>query len=100
DAGGAQGDLTAGTNVTLLPYTSCGRGASCLRQRPNACEFNQTMGVQRDGALTEYISVPAAKIVRGDLSLKELCLVEPLSIGFHAVSRGRGRAGERVAVLG
>lgn len=92
--------LSSGTHVTLLPYTSCGKCASCLRQRPNACEFNQTLGVQRDGALTEYISVPAAKIVCGDLSLKELCLVEPLSIGFHAVSRGRVTSGETAAVLG
>src|ERR1700745_3331787 len=39
--------LSSGTAVTLLPYTSCGKCASCLRQRPNACEFNQTLGVQR-----------------------------------------------------
>jgi len=92
--------LSSGTHVTLLPYTSCGECASCLRQRPNSCEFNQTLGVQRDGALTEYISVPAAKIVRGNLSLKELCLVEPLSIGFHAVARGQVTVKDTVAVLG
>ncbi len=92
--------LLSGTHVTLLPYTSCGKCASCLRLRPNSCEFNQTLGVQRDGALTEYISVPAAKIVRGNLSLKELCLVEPLSIGFHAVARGQVTARDTVAVLG
>jgi 2-desacetyl-2-hydroxyethyl bacteriochlorophyllide A dehydrogenase len=92
--------LSSGTHVTLLPYSNCGKCASCLRHRPNACEFNQTFGVQRDGALTEYISVPAAKIVCGDLSLKELCLVEPLSIGFHAVTRGQVTARDTVAVLG
>lgn len=100
DTGDSGDDLPSGTNVTLMPYLSCGRCAACLQQRPNACEFNQTMGVQRDGALTEYISVPAAKIVRGNLSLKELCLVEPLSIGFHAVSRGRVTEKDTVAVLG
>jgi len=100
DTGGANDDFPVGTDVTLMPYTSCGKCASCLRQRPNACQFNQTMGVQRDGALTEYISVPAAKIVRGNLSLKELCLVEPLSIGFHAIARGRVTAKDTVAVLG
>src|SRR5215212_6928426 len=45
-----------GLAVTLSPYSSCGACASCLRQRPNACRSNQTLGVQRDGALTEYIS--------------------------------------------
>jgi threonine dehydrogenase-like Zn-dependent dehydrogenase len=36
-----------GTRVTLSPYTNCGKCASCLRGRPNACQFNQTLGVQR-----------------------------------------------------
>ena len=97
---GVSNDLRPGSGVTLLPYTGCGKCASCLRQRPNACEFNQTLGVQRDGALTEFISVPKAKIVRGNLSLKELCLVEPLSVGFHAASRGQVTARDTVAVLG
>jgi len=100
ESGDSGSQLPSGTHVTLMPYLACGQCAACLRHRPNACEFNQTMGVQRDGALTEYISVPAAKIVRGNLSLKELCLVEPLSIGFHAVSRGQITAKDTVAVLG
>ena len=49
---------TVGTNVTLSPYTQCGKCPSCLGGRPNACQFNETMGVQRDGALSEYIAVP------------------------------------------
>src|SRR5882762_5112518 len=33
--------LAAGVNVTLSPYTQCGRCPSCLRGRPNACQFNE-----------------------------------------------------------
>jgi threonine dehydrogenase-like Zn-dependent dehydrogenase len=58
------------------------------------------MGVQRDGALTELIAVPASKLFRANLTLKELCLVEPLTVGFHAVGRGRIVAGDTVAVFG
>ena len=83
--------LAAGVNVTMSPYTSCGKCASCLRNRPNACQFNETLGVQRDGALTEYIAMPADKLYAADLSIKELCLVEPLTVGFHAVARGAGK---------
>jgi threonine dehydrogenase-like Zn-dependent dehydrogenase len=93
-------DLVAGVKVTLSPYTSCGACASCRRGRPNACQFNETLGVQRDGALTEYIAVPAERIYPAKLSLKELCLVEPLTVGAHAVARGRVTAGDTVAVLG
>ncbi len=96
----APGDLKPGTDVTLSPYTSCGKCASCLRGRPNACEFNQTLGVQRDGAMTEYLSVPAGRIFTGNLSIKELCLVEPLTVGFHAVARGRVTQQDTVAIIG
>ncbi len=90
----------AGTPVTLSPYTNCGLCAACLRGRPNACQFNQTLGVQRDGALTEFIAVPASRLYRAHLTLKELCLVEPLTVGFHAAARGRVAAGDTVAVFG
>ncbi len=73
-------------DVTISPYTSCGKCASCLWQRPNACQFNETLGVQRDGALTEYILMPAEKLYAANLTIKELCLVEPLTVGFHAVA--------------
>src|SRR5262252_1575139 len=40
--------LSAGTDVALSPYTSCGTCASCRRGRRNACQLNQTLGVQRN----------------------------------------------------
>jgi threonine dehydrogenase-like Zn-dependent dehydrogenase len=92
--------LVAGLDVTLSPYTNCGECASCRRGRPNACQFNETLGVQRDGAATEYIVVPSERIYPAKLTLKELCLVEPLTVGFHAVARGRVTAADTVAVLG
>jgi threonine dehydrogenase-like Zn-dependent dehydrogenase len=92
--------IAQGTCVTVSPYTSCGVCASCLRGRPNACSSNQTLGVQRDGALTEWISLPESKLYPAALSLEELCLVEPLTVGFHAVARGRVTAQDTVAVIG
>jgi threonine dehydrogenase-like Zn-dependent dehydrogenase len=96
----AHPEWPTGTPVTLSPYTNCGRCAACLRGRPNACQFNQTLGVQRDGALTEFIAVPASRLYRAQLTLKELCLVEPLTVGFHAAARGRVAPGDTVAVFG
>ncbi len=100
EAGAGALQWQPGTGVTLSPYSSCGVCASCLRGRTNACQFNETLGVQRDGALTEQIVVPASRLFRADLSLKELCLVEPLTVGFHAAARGRVAAGDSVAVIG
>jgi L-galactonate 5-dehydrogenase len=57
--------------------------------------------VQRDGALTEFIAVPWQKLIRSEkLSLAEHALVEPLSVGFHAVERGRVTAADTVLVFG
>ena len=98
----AEGDseLPAGTDVALSPYTNCGRCASCRRGRPNACQFNQTLGVQRDGALGEFVAMPREKLYPARLTTKELCLVEPLTVGFHAVARGLVKADDTVAILG
>ncbi len=92
--------LAAGINVTMSPYTSCGKCSSCRRNRSNACQFNETLGVQRDGALTEYIVMPPEKLYPAKLSIQELCLVEPLTVGFHAVSRGRVMPEDVVAIFG
>jgi threonine dehydrogenase-like Zn-dependent dehydrogenase len=97
---GLSNDFREGTAVTLAPYTACGECASCLRGRPNACTSNQTLGVQRDGALTERITIPAEKLYTAALTLKELCLVEPLTVGFHAANRGRVSKRDTVAVFG
>ncbi len=97
---GLSADLRAGSNVTLAPYTACGTCSSCRRGRPNACRANQTLGVQRDGALTERIAIQPEKIYAAQLSPRELCLVEPLTVGFHAVARGRVGKDDIVAVFG
>src|SRR6266516_6237030 len=96
----ADQEYCAGTDVALSPYTSCGKCASCRRERPNACQFNQTLGVQRDGALTEFIVMPREKLYPAKLTPKELCLVEPLTVGFHAVARGSVWAEDTVAIFG
>jgi len=93
--------IEPGMDVTVFPYTSCGTCTACRRGRPNACRFNQTLGVQRDGAMTEYLTLPWEKVIPVEgLSFEELCLVEPLSVGFHAVRRGRVTKEDTVVVLG
>jgi threonine dehydrogenase-like Zn-dependent dehydrogenase len=93
--------LKPGLNVTLSPYTNCGKCASCKRGRVNACQFNQTLGVQREGAMKDYFTAPWTKLyVAEGLSIAELSVVEPLSVGFHAAARGRVAAEDTVAVIG
>jgi len=44
--------------------------------------------------------MPREKLFPAKLTLKELCLVEPLTVGFHAIERGRVTADDTVAVFG
>ncbi|MEN2281620.1 zinc-binding alcohol dehydrogenase family protein [Algoriphagus sp. SE2] len=93
--------IKVGTNVTIYPYQNCGTCKACRKGRPNACKTNKTMGVRRPGAMTRYISVPYQDTFPSEkLSLRELALAEPLTVGFHAAERGRISAEDIVAVLG
>jgi len=90
-----------GQQVCVLPYFNCGRCNACRMGRPNACKHNETLGVQREGALTAFIAVPHQKVVPVEgLALRDLALIEPFAVGFHAVRRADIAAGERVVVLG
>ena len=51
-----------GMSVTVNPYTNCGTCAACRNGRVNACEHNETFGVQRNGAMGEYLSLPLSLI--------------------------------------
>ena len=92
--------LSAGMDVTLSPYKSCGACAACVNGRANACLNNQTLGVQREGGMTELLACPVEKLYTAKLNLTELCLVEPLTVGFHAVARGRVTEKDTVAIFG
>ncbi len=93
-------NMSVGVDVTVSPYTSCGTCAACRNGRNNACQFNQTLGVQRDGALAEFITVPIERLHTARLGLRELCLVEPLTVGCHSVSRARVSSTDTVAIFG
>ena len=93
--------LKPGMTVTVNPYTNCGKCASCRNGRVNACEHNETLGVQRWGAMCEYLSLPWVKVIpAGQLSARTSALIEPMSVGFHAVSRAQVTDIDVVMVIG
>ena len=93
--------LKPGMVVTVNPYTNCGKCASCRNGRVNACEHNETLGVQRDGAMRERIALPWEKIIPAGLLTPRTCaLIEPMSVGFHAVSRAQVTDIDVVMVIG
>lgn len=93
--------LKKGMVVTCNPYFNCSHCYSCERGLINACMDNQTMGVQREGAFSEYITIPIDRIIDGKgLAPNLLALVEPFCISYHGVKRANVRKGDKVLIVG
>ena len=93
--------LKPGMTVTCNPYTNCGKCASCRNSRVNACQHNETLGVQRNGAMREYIVLPWEKVIPAEQLTPRTCaLIEPMSVGFHAVNRAQVTDIDVVMVIG
>ena len=93
--------LKKGMTVTCNPYFNCGKCYSCERGLVNCCTTNETMGVQRDGAFSKYITMPVERIIDGKgLDAKTLALIEPFCISYHGVSRADIKPGDTVLIHG
>lgn len=94
--GFAEGDA-----VTFVPYLYCGHCVACRAGKTNCCVNIRVCGVHTDGGMVEYFTVPTYSLVHGHgLGFDELALIEPLSIGAHAISRAQVQPGEHVLVIG
>lgn len=97
----ANSHLNAGDTVYVMPYLSCGKCVACRQGKTNCCVNIQVLGVHRDGAFTEYLSVPQQFVHKAEgVTLDQAAMVEFLAIGAHAVRRAGVRAGQRVLVVG
>jgi L-gulonate 5-dehydrogenase len=62
----------------------------------------KVFGVHSDGGFAEYVAVPEGRLYRvpPQLSDDDAALIEPLTIGYQAVSRADVADGETVAIIG
>ena len=94
--------LNKGDAVCIEPWVFCGKCEDCLMGETNHCEYRQFMSYHLPGGLSEYIAAPAHVVYKMPaLTSYETCLlVEPLSVGVHAVRRCGMKLGETVVVFG
>ena len=93
--------LEPGMIVTCNPYFNCGECYSCQRGMYNCCMTNQTMGVQREGAFMEYITMPVERIYDGKgIPADLLAMIEPFCISYHGMKKAKIQPGEKVLVIG
>ena len=100
-AGPNEYGIREGMVVTGNPYFNCGTCYSCRRGLVNCCVHNETMGVQREGAFSDYFTMPVSRLYDGQgIDPRELALIEPFCISYHGVSRAAVQPGDKVLVLG
>ena len=99
--------IPLGLRVSVNPGLSCGRCRECLDGHDNLCPSFRMLGEHTQGAMAEYVVVPAANIVpapedRVKISDAALAAV-PISFitaWQMLVDKARIRLGETVLVLG
>jgi 2-desacetyl-2-hydroxyethyl bacteriochlorophyllide A dehydrogenase len=90
-----------GDQVCVIPYLHCGTCIACRNGKTNCCTSMKVMGVHVDGGMRELIAVPTTHLIRTEgLTLDQAAVIEPLSIGAHAVRRSELQTGETVLVIG
>jgi L-iditol 2-dehydrogenase len=92
-----------GDRVAVEPGVTCGRCGACKSGRYNLCpdvEFLATPPV--DGAFVQYIKHRQDFLypIPDHLSFEEAALIEPFSVGIHALNRAGFRPGQSVAIIG
>lgn len=94
-------NLQVGDQVSIIPYLHCGTCIACRNGKTNCCTSMRVLGVHTDGGMRELLSVPVGQLLKvNSLTLDQAAIVEPLSIGAHAVRRSTVQSGETVLVIG
>lgn len=98
----AGSELKVGDRVILDPYIFCGHCYPCSLGRTNCCESLKVLGVQTDGAMSEYFAHPVSLLhkVPDEIPWELVPLAEPLVIALHGLHRAAVAEGEHVAIIG
>ena len=103
DRGAGVEGFPDGTLVASGAGVSCGSCGRCRAVVTNFCERYFTVGLQRNGALAQYVAVPAGICLDvGKLGLDDdrAALVQPMSIAIHSLRQGEPGPGDSVVVIG
>ncbi|KPV61613.1 MAG: putative L-threonine 3-dehydrogenase [Candidatus Bathyarchaeota archaeon BA1] len=101
---GVKVDVKEGDRVTSEFFAmACRRCFFCRSGRENLCpqERNSRLGLERNGAMAEYIAVPAeiTHKVPNNVSYEEAALAEPTGVALHAVESAHITLGDLVAII-
>jgi threonine 3-dehydrogenase len=85
DKGSGVKNIQIGDRVTGEGHIACGHCRNCRRGKLHVCENNIGVGVDRDGAFAEYLSLPAENVVRLDSRISDemASIMDPFGNATH-----------------
>ncbi len=91
-----------GDRVVAEHVITCQQCEYCKTGRPNLCDSRTVVGLDRPGALAQYLAIPAdlVYLLPKSITYEEAALIEPLSIAVYAAKQAGYLLGKRVAVIG
>ena len=92
-----------GDRVTVEPHYGCGTCELCREGLYNICSGKSVLGSKGwIGSFGEFFVAPEQTVIKlpDNLSFEEGALIEPISVGMHAVRKSGLGVGETVAVIG
>ncbi|MFL4496688.1 zinc-dependent alcohol dehydrogenase family protein [Streptomyces sp. VTCC 41912] len=94
--------LRTGERVAVDPSLFCGACHYCANGRGNLCENWGAIGDTVDGAMAEYVKVPAANCYRlpENVEFAQGALIEPLSCAVHGFDVLPRRLGDHYLIYG
>lgn len=104
EVGAGVAGWSPGDRVAVLPILTCGGCEHCATGRTQVCGYRRIAGIHFDGALAEYMVIPASALVALPPTVPfEVggIIMDAVATPFHALrDRAQLRPGETVAVFG
>src|SRR3989337_2938426 len=93
--------VAPGDRVSFEGHIACGRCYECRTGQAHVCRNLRIMGIDRDGAFADYVSVPAQNLVRNaaGLPLEVATIQDPLGNAVHTVMNANV-PGKMIAIFG
>ncbi len=96
-------NVAVGDRVAVYPMIDCGHCAACQKGARNICRNLGTFGLSSDGGgMAKYTTLGADRLHKlpADVDLRMGALVEPMAVGWRAVSRGGITPGQTALIAG
>lgn len=82
-------NVKKGDRVTAAPLIPCYTCDNCAKGKPAMCMNYSFIGSRQNGAMAEYVVVPARNVVpiADNVSYEQAACIEPITVAIHGIER-------------